>query len=141
MNLKLLTSILALVISSTLSSQTFADVTLTLNFENAGKDGNLFLAMYASENDYKNNANPAHQISQKVNNNDFTVSLPSIEKGEYAIKLYVDQNGNNELDFGPMGIPAEPYGFSQNGGAFGQPSFAEAKFEVEGDTEITIRLK
>lgn len=37
-----------------------------------------------------------------------------VPPGRYAIELFVDLNGNGELDVSPRGIPREPVGFSSN---------------------------
>ena len=40
-----------------------------------------------------------------------------------------------------MGIPKEPYGFSNNVmGRMGPPDFEDASFEVSADTEVIVTL-
>jgi uncharacterized protein (DUF2141 family) len=64
-----------------------------------------------------------------------------LPEGVYAIKLFLDLNGNGEMDTNFLGIPKEPFGFSNNAkGKLGPPSFDAAAFQVRGDTEITIAL-
>jgi uncharacterized protein (DUF2141 family) len=63
--------------------------------------------------------------------------------GRYGLKLYQDVNGNGELDSNVVGIPTEPFGFSNDAPVrFGPPAFADAAFEVasSGATQ-TITLK
>jgi uncharacterized protein (DUF2141 family) len=56
-----------------------------------------------------------------------------IPPGVYAISVLHDINDNQDLDRKFMGIPKEPFGFSNNvNGAFGPPSFKRASFEVPG---------
>tara|TARA_R110000850_G_scaffold277086_1_gene422508 strand:+ start:255907 stop:256335 length:429 start_codon:yes stop_codon:yes gene_type:complete len=74
-----------------------------------------------------------HTISVRFEN-DFN-------KVKYAIAVYQDINNNGKLDRNWMGIPTEPYGFSNNPSTFfGPPSFHKAAFEIAGKTSITIKL-
>lgn len=55
----------------------------------------------------------------------------SVPQGEYAIKIFHDQNDNQHLDKGFLGIPTEDYGFSNNvSGTFGPPDYDEAMFII-----------
>jgi uncharacterized protein (DUF2141 family)/uncharacterized membrane protein len=51
--------------------------------------------------------------------------------GSYAVQAYQDRNGNGTLDRNFLGIPSEPYGFS-NGArrATGPPRYADAAFTL-----------
>ena len=71
-----------------------------------------------------------------------TASLSfELPAGRYAIKLFVDLNGNGEVNTNFLGVPKEPFGFSNNAmGKFGPPSFDAAAFTFEGDREISITL-
>lgn len=65
-----------------------------------------------------------------------------LEPGFYAISSFHDENANSNLDTNFLGIPKEPYGFSNNASKpFGPPDFDEAKFEVTEDSSINIKLK
>jgi len=63
--------------------------------------------------------------------------------GTYALAVYHDRNSNGNLDSNMLGIPLEPYGFSNNArGVLGPPSFGEACFQVAGpNTRIEVRLQ
>lgn len=69
--------------------------------------------------------------------------VPDIPYGEYAVKVFHDENRNNELDTGVFGIPVERYGFSNNArGAFGPPAFAEISFDhLSPRTRIDIQVQ
>jgi uncharacterized protein (DUF2141 family) len=61
--------------------------------------------------------------------------------GRYAIAAYHDLNGNGELDRLPPGLPTEPYGFSNEVGRFGPPSFEKALVPVgQGETAVVVSL-
>src|SRR6478609_2531226 len=43
---------------------------------------------------------------------EFQVLFPDVSEGSYAIAVFQDTNGNNNLDRDQRGLPLEPYGFS-----------------------------
>lgn len=70
-----------------------------------------------------------------------TLLIDALAPGRYAVMAYVDRNGNGKLDRGMFGRPTEPYGFSNGGGSFGPPDFADAVVDVpETGTAIHIDL-
>ncbi len=61
-----------------------------------------------------------------------TVVLKDLPEGPIALSLFQDANGNGKLDMNMMGMPTEPYGFSNNAsGNFGPPPFDKAVFTPE----------
>lgn len=70
-----------------------------------------------------------------------TLTIDALPPGRYAAMAFVDRNGNGKLDRGMFGRPTEPYGFSNGGGSFGPPNFADAAFELASDgSSIRIPL-
>ena len=64
-----------------------------------------------------------------------------LSPGRYAIAVFHDLNGNGELDRMPPGLPTEPYGFSNDVGRFGPPSFERALVPVgKGETAVSVSL-
>jgi uncharacterized protein (DUF2141 family) len=64
-----------------------------------------------------------------------------LKPGSYAVAVYQDANGNGELDRVPPGLPIEPYGFSNDVGRFGPPSFERAVVPVLGeDARVVVSL-
>ena len=52
-----------------------------------------------------------------------------------------DLNGNGELDANFLGMPREPWAFSNNAvGRRGPAKWEDAKFEISADTTLEIRL-
>ena len=75
---------------------------------------------------------------------DKTVSLKieNIEKGNYAVSVYHDENNNGILETGGVfGIPVEPYGFSNNPTMTFGPSFKKSVFKMSSDKNTSIKLK
>jgi uncharacterized protein (DUF2141 family) len=62
------------------------------------------------------------------------VVLTNLAPGSYAIILFHDENGNGKLDKNALGVPTEPYGFSNNvQGFLGPPAYKEAVMEINAD--------
>lgn len=61
----------------------------------------------------------------------------------YAIAVYHDKNANQKFDKGPLGLPAEPYGVSNNPQMrMKPPAIAEALFHVaDNGTMVEIQLR
>ena len=70
------------------------------------------------------------------------VVLTNLDPGRYAIILFHDENGNGKLDKNALGVPTEPYGFSNNvRGFLGPPAFEKAVVQINaGDKAVRIVL-
>lgn len=71
-------------------------------------------------------------------------SLPvELLKGEWAVAITQDLNNNDKLDKNFIGIPTEPYAFSNNvRPTIAAPDFNECKFMVDGPGQVvSIVLK
>ncbi|MEE8614633.1 MAG: DUF2141 domain-containing protein, partial [Roseateles sp.] len=56
-----------------------------------------------------------------------TVVLKDLPEGPLALSVFQDANGNGRLDMNAMGMPVEPFGFSNDAvGNFGPPRFEQA---------------
>ncbi len=67
----------------------------------------------------------------------------SVEPGNYAIALFHDMNSNGKMDKNMLGIPKEPYGFSNDfRPKFSVPKFRDCQFSVgEGGKTVHINLE
>jgi uncharacterized protein (DUF2141 family) len=66
-----------------------------------------------------------------------------VPPGRYAVRLFQDRNRDNELQTNFVGLPAEPWGMSNNPSLLrGAPKFADAAFDVgpDGATQ-TIKMR
>ena len=117
------------------------DPKLQIEIRNIKKiEGHIMVAIYNDKEHYldADYAIPAKAAVTQLGSMTISVEVPF---GVYAIGVFHDQNDNGELDTNAMGIPNEPYGFS-NGkkGTFGPPSFNGAKFEFKSDGQ-THKIK
>lgn len=69
--------------------------------------------------------------------------LKALPAGTYAVAVYQDMNGNNRLDKNALGIPSEPYAFSNNPTVkWNKPSFSDASVGLNQEEQaITVKLK
>ena len=70
------------------------------------------------------------------------VVLTNLDPESYAIILFHDENGNGKLDKNALGVPTEPYGFSNNvQGFLGPPAFKKAVMQITtSDKAVRIAL-
>lgn len=115
---------------------------LTLNVNNIKNiKGDLLVAVYDKEEHYNSNSNWVAVKKVKVEEVVMSLDFADLPAGSYAVKLFQDENGNGQIDMNTQGVPIEPYGFSNNGGSFGSPSFNDAKVLVDKTTHIEIQLR
>ena len=70
------------------------------------------------------------------------VSFPDVAPGRYAVAAYQDIDGTGSLRRGKLGIPLEPFGFSNGAGLSSKPKFEAAAFAVgAGDRRVNISLR
>ena len=67
----------------------------------------------------------------------------NLPAGRYAVAVYHDENGDDRYNKSWIGLPLEPYGFSNNKQfVVSPPDFEEASVEVQQqDVEIAIVLR
>ena len=70
-----------------------------------------------------------------------TVVLKNLPDGPLAFSLFQDANANGRLDMNAMGLPVEPYGFSNNAaGNFGPPTFEQALLTPVAGVPVKVKL-
>ncbi len=63
------------------------------------------------------------------------------DDAEVAVSVFHDANGNGRLDSNAMGMPLEPYGFSNDAvGQFGPPKFDAARLKLSGTVKTSLTL-
>ena len=72
---------------------------------------------------------------------EMSMIFPNIPSGSYAVAVYQDEDGSGDITKNMLGLPKEPYGFSNDVGRLGPPSFSGALVDVQGDTTIEVRVK
>ena len=103
--------------------------------------GKLYIAVYDNADDYMEIEKTVFQKVVIIQGEKEQIVIEGVPDGEYAVTVFQDLNGNGELDTSSIGFPQEPFGFSNDArGTFGPPKFRKAKFDVTGNTSISIEL-
>jgi uncharacterized protein (DUF2141 family)/cytochrome c-type biogenesis protein CcmH/NrfG len=104
-------------------------------------DGQLRVALFDSEKTFLQNPFKASAIAIEHSRGHWQVK--GLPPGPYALAVYHDRNNNGKLDSNRLGMPFEPYAFSNNArGIMGPPSFGDARFKVVGpQTRIEVSLE
>ncbi len=127
--------------SALASAQTQSEPTVTVSVTNiTAHYGFIMVAIY-DETGW-GDASIAN-LRESVHGETVSLTLTVPNPGRYGIRLFHDVDGNGELNANIMGIPTEPFGFSNNAPPrFGPPSFKAAAFDIglKGATQ-TISLQ
>ncbi len=115
----------------------------TLNIKITGFDndnGECWFALDNSREVYESEDSVFIGKILPIINRTVQVRLDSLYYGEYAIRVFHDENSNGKLDLNFLGIPLEEYGYSNNVSAwFGPPSWEKAQF-IFNKEELTIEI-
>lgn len=116
-------------------------VSLQITVTNITKNrGDLLVAVFNGAEKYMKD----YSLGQKhpVNAESMIITFKNLPKGDYAVSVFHDVNSNDTFDSNLLGIPKEPYGFSNNPSTiFGPPKFEKASFSLDSENKaITIKL-
>lgn len=121
-----------------------ADVTLEVEgLDTARLSGaSLMVAVFTEPARWLRQPQAGHRFSlEAAANGKLTVVLKDLPDGPLALSLFQDANANGRLDMNAMGIPVEPYGFSNNAaGSFGPPQFEHAVVTPLAGALLKVKL-
>jgi uncharacterized protein (DUF2141 family) len=118
--------------------------TLTIIVENVNKDGgNIGVLVFNSSKGWPEDRFAAlKDVVVDAHAGTVTVTVPDLPAGDYAVAIAHDVNKNHKLDKNLFGKPKEQWGMSNNPHAtIKAPSFSTAKFALQGDMEIQVKLQ
>ncbi len=115
-------------------------VNLTVEFSGMKSDkGNLFIALYNTEANFLKKGYKGEVA--EIKNKKTVVVFKNLPKGVYAISSFHDVNENKKMDTNFIGIPKEPIGMSNDAKGFmGPPKYKDAKFNLDSDKTISIKV-
>lgn len=104
--------------------------------------GILHAALYRAADGFTDQDKAVYKIKQDTAKEGSQMIVRNLPPGQYAIKAFLDLNRNGQLDKNLLGMPKEPYGYSNNARAqFGPPSVGAATFEQKTMSQsLTIQL-
>lgn len=109
----------------------------------ASGDGEIMVAVFGDADTWLRKPVAVGKIAASVQQGgSVRVVLKDLPEGTVAFSVMHDVNGNGRLDRNGMGMPTEPYGFSNNAaGMFGPPKFEQATLSVQGASQrVAVKL-
>ena len=103
--------------------------------------GSVMIALFNSAEAYASDE-PFRDKIISLTKKEADAKFKNLPVGEYAFKLFHDIDGDGELSVNALGIPSEPYYFSNDASdPFSAPEWEEAKFYIPfGRVSKTIVL-
>jgi len=119
-----------------------ASLTLTFTGLKSSR-GSIEAVLAGSPEAYADKAEPSAGVSVAATAGTVSATINNLQPGRYALKAFHDLDGDGQLDFGALGIPREPFAFSNNARpVMGPPPWRAAVFEVKPGRNIqTIRIE
>lgn len=118
----------------------FAQNNFTLEIAGVKKQGGkLYISVFNSEKTYDERKPYYSMVTYATTE---TLRIPvSLPAGRFVISMYQDSNGNGAFDSNFLGIPREPFGFSNYNGKSAPGSFDKLKVMVNDKTKkVTVHL-
>ena len=117
---------------------------LTIRVENVLPAGGVLrLGLYDAARYPDDDSKPIASADVPAVPGETVITLHGIPPGTYAIQTFQDVNANDKMDTSWLGLPLEPFGFSQDAKPFlSKPSFDEVKFTLAGgENALVIHLQ
>jgi uncharacterized protein (DUF2141 family) len=106
--------------------------------------GKLYISLYRNQDSFlKTGREITTKVIRVIDSNHVVAKITGLPTGWYAVALYHDEDDNNKMNTGFLGMPREPYGLSNNyRPRFCYPKFTQCQFYVadkeEKDVPITL---
>lgn len=115
---------------------------LTIKISNIQKiQGEIKVGVFNKENNFLKDGSAIKNYVIKVKKDSETLVITDLPKGEYAVSMYHDTNSDNKLNTNFIGIPKEPYGFSNNvKPKMAAPKYGDCKFSLSENTTMNIKM-
>lgn len=142
MQKSILTLLMSSLLMSSLLAATVTAETLTVVIKNIeSTDGHIMLRILAGEQEFDGDVEAVTAIKQRALAGDNTFTVTNLPLGDYGIQVMHDTNSNGKLDSNFVGMPTEPWGFSNNAtGHMGPPAWSDVKFNLSGKVTQIITL-
>ncbi|MGE0622423.1 MAG: DUF2141 domain-containing protein [Pseudomonadales bacterium] len=117
-----------------------SDLTVTVAGIEGGT-GQLMVAIVDGEDAFDGQRAPLLSLLLPPSAKEVTFSTDALPPGDYGVRVMHDVNGNGEMDENLVGMPTEPWGFSNNAmGSFGPPGWQDVRFTLNDALRIRIDL-
>ena len=104
-------------------------------------EGKIRVAVFDNKAAFNKSEGPLK--GKVINPTDHQLEFSDIPYGTYAIAAYHDLNNNGKLDKNMLGIPTEPYAFSNNPVVkWEAPTYEDAQFNLnQAKLKLNLKLK
>jgi len=108
-------------------------------------NGVVRVALFDSSDSYSDDKGDGAKSFRKgvaeIKGREADLTFDAVPYGEYAIKLFHDEDGSGKFVTGMFGIPKVEFGFSNNAkGKLGPAKYADAKFRLES-TDLNMNVE
>ena len=119
-----------------------AQHTLTVTITDIRSDeGRLLIGLYKGADTWLNDTQFYRTEDVAPKECEVVNSIANLPAGEYGLALLHDEDGDEEMSFPWMGMPAEAYGFSRiDSRMMREPDFEECRIVIDKDQSFTIDL-
>ncbi|MFZ1689126.1 MAG: DUF2141 domain-containing protein [Flavobacteriales bacterium] len=136
---------IALLISVISAGALCAQGTASLHIEvalNKPPAGEVRLALCPDSTSFEDEVDCRFEKAKAVGNL-VVFDLSGLAPGNYAIRAVHDVDADGDIDVTKLGIPTEPFGFSNDAmGRMGPPTFEQARFTVKpGANKVSFRMR
>lgn len=101
-------------------------------------EGKVIISIHGSKDSFKNHrADKIIVLETTASEIETFLELPD---GEFAFSVYQDLNSDGKLNSNLVGIPKEPFGFSNYKGKSAPGNFERHKVIIKQDSEVAIYL-
>jgi uncharacterized protein (DUF2141 family) len=105
--------------------------TLLVEIETTQTTGRIAVAIYRDAESFRRSENPVRSMMLPRRGNLTSAFVANLPPGRYVIAAFQDSDGDGKLSKNRLGIPREPFGFSNGARArFGPPPFEAAAFDL-----------
>ncbi|NDC42863.1 MAG: DUF2141 domain-containing protein [Chitinophagia bacterium] len=118
-----------------------AQCQLHINLTHMQKKGTVYIAVYDAARNFGDPHKAIRKLVANPANGAITLTAHDLPAGDYAVAAYQDLNNNRKIDKNLIGIPTEPFAFSNNiRPVVRMPTFRQCTIPLR-DKEHTITLK
>ncbi|MGB1645994.1 MAG: DUF2141 domain-containing protein [Crocinitomicaceae bacterium] len=121
------------------SQQTYDLSVVVTNLEN--NDGVLQFGLYNNAEKFPIVGETYKMVRVKTSGTSRKYTFKGLPKGNYAVAIYQDENNNDNCDKNFLGVPIEPYAFSNDfRPKLSVPNFKDCSFILDKSKTVTIKL-
>lgn len=115
---------------------------LTIKIQNIQKiQGEIVIGIFNTDKDFLKDGVAIKNYTIKVDRKTAKLVIDDLPAGDYAISMFHDVNSDGVCNRNFLGIPKEPYAFSNNfKPKMSAPKFQDCKFSLTKDHTVEINL-